>query len=960
MRYNKIFTIVGFLCIAATASYGQYFSIGTEPTFMRWRQINTNHFRVVYPEMCDSIAQNFTWKLESSYEKCGNALKHNPRKIPVIIHSKTNISNGSVSWCPKQMDVYTISPQDQNSQEWYENLALHEFRHVVQMDKLNQGTTRVFSFLLGEQSVGMVSGLYMPRWLLEGDAVCAETALSHAGRGRQADFSMGLKAQCFDKGVYSYSKAYFGSYKDFVPDYYQMGYFLLANSRKYYGQSLEADIIDRCARHPFSFRPVNYVIKKRTEMSKRKWYTSVFERQANEWKLSHDREIQTLYDTIAKAKKVYTNYVHGIKISDSLYFTERYGLNTISQLICIKNGKEYVVANTGFKPSNERLQSNGKTIVWQETNSHIRWELKENSDIYVYDIERNITRKIRTKRHVYAPAISPSNERIVTAEVSEDGKNFLTIFDRESKKVLRQIAVLDNDAVQNASWNNDGSKIMYVGLNHQGKRIVEYDVQNQTFTEVLPYSYEDYKSPIYWKEYVLYTSSYSGNDNIYAYNPQTNQTSRITVGDFGCNYPSTSDSTLIYSNYTSNGYQLACMPLNPKSWHDVQVVKKENFNLAQMLSNQEGFVDFSQMSDTVYESKNYSKLLHAFRIHSWMPFYLNYENSTVSESGNGIQVLSQNDLGTLISRAGYRELLNSGLKELFANVSYKGLFPIIEAEASSGIMQYSELAEPGYSYSDTVSVDYSATKFFAKIYFPLNFSSKSYYRSVVFGSQFQANKYVKNQVTPQRYSSNYYDEISSNYFAHFITFSNYRKKATQELNPRFGQILSVGFGHTPFASESSYNESLFANFSLYFPGIMRSHSLFLLCGYETNKYQTGKRMYILRQIPVPRGFVETISPSKEMVSFQLNYSFPLFYPDWELGDILYMKRIRCNLFYDYANGNFYNNIQNTYVSYGGELTTDCHIINFVAPFNIGMRLSYLPKDALFSFELLFSVNFDAL
>lgn len=957
---NTFCAILCFLCMTVTSLYGQYYSMGTDPTFISWRQINTNNFTVIYPETCDSIAQNFTRKLEFSYDLCGKGLKHNPRKIPVVIHPKTNISNASVAWCPKQMDVYTISPQDQNSQEWYENLSLHEFRHVVQMDKLNQGTTRVFSFILGEQSVGMVSGLYMPRWFLEGDAVCSETALSHSGRGRQADFSMGLKAQCYDKGVYSYSKAYFGSYKDYVPNYYEMGYFLLANSRKYYGQSLEADIIDRCARHPFSFRPVNHVIKERTEMSKREWYTSVFERQANEWKLAHDREIQTLYDTIAKAKNVYTNYVNGIKISDNLYFAERRGLNTIPQLVRIRNGKERVVANIGFKPSNNRIQSNGKTIVWQETNYHIRWELKQNSYIYMYDIEKNKTRKIRTKRHVYAPAISPSNERIVTSEVSEDGKNFLTVFDRQSKNVLRQIPVPNNDAVQNASWNENGSKIIYVGLNNQGKRIVEYDVQNEMFTEILPYSYEDYKCPIYWKECVLYTSSYSGNDNIYAYNPQTSQAFRVTVGDFGCGYPSTTDSTLIFSNYTSNGYQLAAMPLNPKSWHDIQVVKKENYNLAQMLSNQEGFVDFSQMSDTVYESKSYSKLLHAFRIHSWMPFYMNYENSIVSESGNGFQVLSQNHLGTLISRAGYRALPSSGQKDFFANISYRGLFPVIEGEAAKGVIQYSELPPEEYNSSDTISVDYSVTNFFTKIYFPLNFSSKSYNRSVIFGSQFQAYKYVKNKISPIIYSVNYYDEIESNYFAHFITLSNYRQKATQEINPRFGQIVSVGYGHTPFASQKTYNEYLYAKVSLYLPGIIRSHSLSLVGGYETNKYQTDESTYFLRQIPVPRGYTETLSPSKEMASVQLNYSFPLLYPDLELGDIMYIKRIRCNLFCDYAEGTFSNSVTKNYLSYGGELTTDCHIINFVAPFNTGLRMSYMPNKASFYFEFLFAVNFDAL
>lgn len=172
--------------------------------------------------------------------------------------------------------------------------------------------------------------------------------------------------------------------------------------------------------------------------------------------------------------------------------------------------------------------------------------------------------------------------------------------------------------------------------------------------------------------------------------------------------------------------------------------------------------------------------------------------------------------------------------------------------------------------------------------------------------------------------------------------------------------MSAGFEHTPFASQKTYNEYLFAKVSLYLPGIIRSHSLSLVGGYETNKYQTDETTYFLRQIPVPRGYTETLSASKEMMSVQFNYSFPLLYPDLELGDILYVKRIRCNLFCDYAEGTFANSVTKNYLSYGGELTTDCHIINFVAPFNTGVRMSYMPNNTSFYFEFLFAVNFDTL
>ncbi|MBP5583243.1 MAG: hypothetical protein J6X43_04735, partial [Bacteroidales bacterium] len=84
------------------------------------------------------------------------------------------------------------------------------------------------------------------------------------------------------------------------------------------------------------------------------------------------------------------------------------------------------------------------------------------------DIERNRTKKVRTHRHVFAPAISPSNERIVMFEIEKNGGYYLLFYDIPSKKFFRKIATPNPDAVQQPAWNENGSKIVFVGLNSQG------------------------------------------------------------------------------------------------------------------------------------------------------------------------------------------------------------------------------------------------------------------------------------------------------------------------------------------------------------------------------------------------------------------------------------------------------------------------------------------------------------
>jgi hypothetical protein len=60
-----------------------------------------------------------------------------------------------------------------------------------------------------------------------------------------------------------------------------------------------------------------------------------------------------------------------------------------------------------------------------------------------------------------------------------------------------------------------------------------------------------------------------------------------------------------------------------------------------------------------------------------------------------------------------------------------------------------------------------------------------------------------------------------------------------------------------------------------------------------------------------------------MLRFGSNYHFPLFYPDWGVGNIVYFKRLRANAFYDYTRVKSLRS-QNTFGfnTVGGELFFD--------------------------------------
>ena len=270
---KKILLFVAGL-LAGMFTSAQYFQTGQDPASIRWREIDTKNFRLIFPDYYEAQAQKIAGYLETVYPFGGYSLQHQPGKFPVILHTQTIESNGLVAWAPRRSEFFTTPHQSMYPQDWLKQLALHEFRHMVQIDKINSNMDFLSRFLLGEQGTALVFGVSLPWWFTEGDAVVTETALSNTGRGRDPSFLMQQQALLVEKGRFSYDKAYLGSYRHFIPDHYNLGYYLVGNLRAKYGASLWEELLKNTVRKSF---PVRKTLKRQTGMNHIKQYKIVFD-----------------------------------------------------------------------------------------------------------------------------------------------------------------------------------------------------------------------------------------------------------------------------------------------------------------------------------------------------------------------------------------------------------------------------------------------------------------------------------------------------------------------------------------------------------------------------------------------------------------------------------------------------------------------------------------------------------
>ena len=162
------------LAIILTLVVQFFHNYGQNPTSIKWSQIKTPHFRLIFPAQISLTANRTANVLESVYQPVSKSLGHQPRPISIILQNQTTESNGFVSQLPRRSEFITTPPQDYTllgNNNWLDLLAVHEFRHVVQNDKAFTGATKLVYNLLGNNGFAATTFLTVPNWFWEGDAV---------------------------------------------------------------------------------------------------------------------------------------------------------------------------------------------------------------------------------------------------------------------------------------------------------------------------------------------------------------------------------------------------------------------------------------------------------------------------------------------------------------------------------------------------------------------------------------------------------------------------------------------------------------------------------------------------------------------------------------------------------------------------------------------------------------------
>ncbi len=911
----------------------QYINNEQYPPGMNWKYIDTAKFRIVFPEEITDEGQNLANLLEYIYPKISSS-KHSGKRLTLFLPNSGIFSNGYIQMAPRKGEFFCTPPQSgfNGNTDWYSTLVLHEGKHVDQFDRMNTGFTRFGGLIFGEMGRAALSFLSIPAWFWEGESVNTETEYSSGGRGRLPSFSMSTRSILLAGKRFKYIKSYLSSYRDHVPDVYQLGFFLTAYLRKNYTESSIENILNYSS--AFSFYPFIFskALKRETGMNIRQLYNRVMDDLYTRWTMNDKKLNLTKFSRITSPhQKIWTLYVSPKITAAGEILSFKYGLDTPLQVVRIsqKGLEKKVTAVNTVSHINSILSSGGGKITWNEPVKDLRWGNRSYSEIIIYDLTSGRKKRLTRRSRLFSPSISNDGKFIAAVGFSKLRNTTLVLIHSSDGKTKNIFNSPDNSFLFTPSWDIDSKRIVLVRMKGGRKTISIFDIETKTFKDILELSHNSYSTPSFLGNYIIFSSPLTGIDNIHAVEISSGNLFQVTSSRFGAFYPSVSkdNKTLFYSEYGLKGMSIVKTPVTKEKWIPVE---KTLINRTEYFKKGNGKFAQSDLTIIPPESKK------EYPVKKYTPFHdiINFHSRAIipDRINPAIELYSSNKLNTAFITTGFSYNTNEDRSKFYTEAVYSGLFPVIKAGFS----------RKGRKITDPASLSWYETTSSLSILIPMNLSKGVYVRFLDIESEISAKTISEsNENSGYRITSGNINSLSYN-----LRYSNYKHMSKRDLSPQNGQFFSLEYSYSPWNTKYSGNKfSLFG--SLYFPGIFRHNSLKIALTYER---QNPVNYIYSSNINFARGYDYKFI--KNLIFLTLDYSFPIAYPDFIIGDLFYLKRIKGYLFADLGKG-YDSDVSENFNSAGFEIRGDINLFSIPVNLDIGMRVTYRFGIDSFRFDPIF-------
>lgn len=894
---------------------------GGNPPSIRWQQVNTPDARVIFPPGLDSQATRVANII--SFLADADSTEQRRQKIDLVLQNQTTISNGYVGLGPFRSEFFLTPLQNSfalGSLPWADQLAIHEFRHVQQYNAFNVGLSRVLRIVFGQEGQALANNAAIPGWFFEGDAVYNETHVSRQGRGRLPFFYNDYRSLWQANRKYAWMKLRNGSYRDFVPDHYALGYLLVAYGREKYGEMIWKKITHDAAAFKGLFYPFQQAVKRYTGKD-----FVTFRNEALQYFKTrlHDE----MKDTVINGRGDFTNYEYPAYTENNGMVFVKSGFKNVPAFYITANNRERRIRTKDVSLDNYFSYRNGR-IVYASYRPDRRWGYRDYGELQILDIASGRQRRLTRNTKYFSPDISGDGKRIVAVQVDTRGRSSLHIIDAENGTILSALPNQEREWYTYPKFYGADTIISAVRDKSGQMTMAQTDIRTGITEYLFPFSFAVMGFPNLWRDTLYFSASLDEEDKLFAYSLKDKilLTPEPSAAGEGSGYyqPSVQGDAIVWTNFTANGFKLVKANKTLLHWRVADsnyfTRRLSDFGVTAMNSGKS-----NTLASIPYKQEvplRYPKATGLLNFHSIQPY--------ISDPEYSITWVSENILNTLQSQVSFTYHRNEGFKRIGFSGIYGALFPYISAG-----MDYTLDRRGRYRGQ---RIYWNEAEPSAGISVPLNMSRGRSFTNMNIGT-----RYTFNLASYKGAFKDTLGSISYSYLNNFFSFVNQDQKTRQQIYPRFAQTVALNFK----TAVSHYKSAQFvADANLYFPGLLLSHSL-VVNGAYLKKDKTRETNFSAN-FPFSRGY--TSENLYEMLKWGVDYHFPLLYPDWGFASIIYLLRLRANLFYDqtrvhdfYSNGSLF---KAGFASAGTEIYFDTKWWNAV-PLTFGIRYSRLLDADLF-------------
>lgn len=918
---------------------------GGNPPSIKWQQIDTDTARIIFPVGLEAAAQRVAAVVHFLAAK-NTSLGTKADKINIVLQNQTTIANGYVGLGPYRSE-FMMTPAlnnfDLGSVDWASSLASHEYRHVQQFNNFKTGLSKVMYYLFGEEGLALAINASVPDWFYEGDAVYNETVHTQQGRGRLPFFTNQYKSLWQEDKKYSWMKLRNGSLKDYVPNHYPLGYLLVNYGYEKYGAEFWKKVTKDAASFKGLFYPFQKAIKKHAGLDYKKFRKDAFDY----YKMNSDMEYKSATQEkpeqgteagkqkITNATNSYvTNHFFPYEMgNDSLLYLKSSYRKRPAFTIKSTAG-ESVLRIRDISLDEQYSFRNGK-IVYAAYKPDARWRWRDFGEIKILDVATGKQRKLTHRTKYFAPDISGDGMKIAVVNYDVSGRSEIHILDAKNGEVKNRISASSISLFTDPKFIDDNSLVSCIRFNEGSMSMVRINISTGAIEYLLDPTWAVIGFPNVKDGIVYFTASFTGNDELYAFDLSSAKMYKVTSSQLGNYFASAGNGKITYAAFTADGYQLnsreAKVNLVPFDVRDFKPAG--NYKVANADFFRDKNISGASVTGPNYSITKYRKGTKLLNFHSWRPYY---EDPIFTYSLYG-----ENVLNTLQTELYYLYNQNEKTNAVGFSTVFGGLFPFITAGTEYTFKRTDTL--------NNLTRQWNQLDSRIGLSIPLNLTGGRFFRNLNFGSGYVFR--VENNTGPNK---NLFQENNFSYLSHFISYSQQVQMARQHIFPRLGYSLSLQHRHA-ITKYDSYQ--FLANANFYLPGFFATHSIVLNASFQQ---RDTFRVLFSDRFAYSRGYNEAYL--SRMWKLGANYHFPLWIPDWGFGNILYIKRIRANAFYDFTKVYSRNKLVTVNQrSAGAEFYFDTNWWNQY-PLTFGFRISKLLDDDLFTgqrgtyFELILPVS----